>query len=266
MIAASIVTYHTPDRELVRCLESLRGGGFSDVYVIDNSRCDATRRLCDAEGGVTYIPQKNVGYGAAHNIALRRSLGKGVRYHLVLNPDVAFLGSSIVSAVDYLDAHPEVGALQPRICNPDGSEQFTVHMLPTPWDLILRRFMPRFMCVSRRQRYDLRHVDRSVPFNPPCHQGSFMLLRCSVLEKVGLFDERFFMYPEDIDMTRRIHEVARTEYYPYITVIHDHRAASYHSFRMLGVHVVNMIKYFNKWGWLQDPQRCNFNRPFRQTR
>ncbi len=88
-----------------------------------------------------------------------------------------------------------------------------------------------------------------------------MFLRCSAINKVGLFDERFFMYPEDIDLTRRIHRHFRTVSFPDVTVIHDHRAQSYHDPRLLRIHIVNMIRYFNKWGWLFDSERRRFNSP-----
>nr|WP_304642651.1 hypothetical protein [uncultured Muribaculum sp.] len=79
------------------------------------------------------------------------------------------------------------------------------------------------------------------------------------MKRVGLFDERFFMYPEDIDLSRRLHRMYRTIYYPGITVVHRHRAASYHNSRMLWIHIVNMMKYFNKWGWFFDRERKEFN-------
>ena len=87
-----------------------------------------------------------------------------------------------------------------------------------------------------------------------------MLLRCDTLREVGLFDERFFMYPEDIDLTRRIHAVAKTIFYPYVKVVHNHRRASYHSLRMTLIHIANMVRYFNKWGWFFDRARRRINR------
>ena len=90
-----------------------------------------------------------------------------------------------------------------------------------------------------------------------------MMLRMKALCDIGGFDERFFMYPEDIDLTRRIHQQYRTMYVPFVTVVHHHRAASYKSPRMLRIHIVNMIRYFNKWGWLFDAERRRINRTLR---
>lgn len=259
MVAASIVTYHTDDEELRRCLSSLSPKLFDRITVIDNSSSENTRRLCAQWQGVTYCPSENIGYGAAHNIAIRQSLADGLRYHLVLNTDIRFNDRDFPILIHYMDSHPDTGALQPMILSPDGTQQYTVRLLPTPFDLILRRFLPGNMMQKRRNRYELRHIDHTRPFNAPYHQGSFMLLRCEALRDVGLFDERFFMYPEDIDLTRRIHERWRTMYVPDMKVIHDHKAESYHSFRMLRIHIINMIRYFNKWGWFFDRSRKRFN-------
>ena len=81
-----------------------------------------------------------------------------------------------------------------------------------------------------------------------------------VLQDIGGFDERFFMYGEDIDLSRQIHEKYATLYCPYAKVIHAHAAASYHSWKMLMVHIVNVSRYFNKWGWFFDPARKAINK------
>ena len=86
-----------------------------------------------------------------------------------------------------------------------------------------------------------------------------MLFRIDALKEVGLFDERFFMYPEDIDITRRIHAKWKTLFWPEVSIIHEHQAASRHNIKMLMIHLYNMIKYFNKWGWFFDPLRKKFN-------
>lgn len=259
VIAASIVTYRTDDNELSRCIDSLDMSALDMVYVIDNSCSEHTRILCGERERVEYIPSDNIGYGAAHNIALRKSLALRRDYHLVLNPDIWFNPADIRPLLDYMESNTDVGTLQPQILNPDGSLQYTVKQVPSPFDLILRRFLPKMLFPRRRDAYELRHMDHSKPFNAPVHQGSFMLLRCSALHRVGLFDERFFMYPEDIDLTRRIHACFRTMFVPSVKVIHDHHAQSYKDLHMLRIHVCNMIRYFNKWGWFIDRQRTEFN-------
>jgi GT2 family glycosyltransferase len=94
----------------------------------------------------------------------------------------------------------------------------------------------------------------------PYLSGCFMLLRTSALIDVGLFDERFFMYPEDVDLTRRIAARYETIFFPHVSVYHEHGAASRKSLKMFAVHFFNMVRYFNKWGWLVDPGRRELNR------
>ena len=91
-----------------------------------------------------------------------------------------------------------------------------------------------------------------------------MLTRVRALNDVGLFDERFFMYPEDIDLTRRINRHYTTMYVPSVNVVHDHRAASYKNHRMMWIHSANMIRYFNKWGWIWDSERREINKKLRR--
>ena len=86
-----------------------------------------------------------------------------------------------------------------------------------------------------------------------------MLLRTQAVQQARLFDERFFMYPEDMDLTRRIHRDYLTVFFPHATIIHNHEKASYKSLKMLWIHIVNMCRYFNKWGWFCDKERTLFN-------
>ena len=87
-----------------------------------------------------------------------------------------------------------------------------------------------------------------------------MFLRVSSIKEVGIFDERFFMYPEDIDLTRRIHRRYKTIFYPNVSVIHRHEKASFKSLKMKLIHVINMIKYFNKYYWFLDLERLKINK------
>lgn len=260
MLTISIVTYHTETDELVSCLASLDLSVVDKVYVIDNGSEERLREFCRNYPFIEYHGRPNLGYGTGHNFAIRESLKRGSDYHLVLNSDVRFDVSVLPQAIEYMDANPEVGLLHPAVYYPDGRIQHTVRLLPTPIDVFGRRFLPNRLFEKRNRYYTLADADRSRSMNVPNHQGSFMFLRTSVLREIGLFDERFFMYPEDMDLTRRIHERYRTMYWPGISVIHDHRAASYSDLHMLSIHIRNMIRYFNKWGWFFDRKRRFFNR------
>lgn len=260
MLNVSIVTYHTAIPELEACVASLTSPFIDNIYIMDNGNEDRLRQWATGRCHVVYIPTgNNIGFGAAHNIAIRRSIVSKSDYHLVLNSDVFFDPTVIDILHGFMDGDPSVGLLQPKILNPDGSMQYTCRRLPTPLDVFGRRFLPKILMRRRNRRYMLQDLDPNTPHNIPYHQGSFMFIRVSSIIRDGLFDERFFMYPEDIDLTRRIHRHSQTLFYPYVTVVHAHRAASYHNLRMTCIHIVNMIRYFNKWGWFFDAERRRFN-------
>lgn len=259
-LTASIVLYKTDGDELRRCVTCLRDGGVERIMAIDNSPDTSLRALCE-ELGIEYVsPGRNLGYGAAHNIALRHAIDADTTYHLVINTDVWFAPDTLPTIVAHMDGHPDIVQLIPSTVFPDGRRQDVVRLLPTPFDLIVRRFLPSWAFSRSRERYLLHMWDQSTELNVAYHQGSFMFLRVSALREVGLFDERFFMYPEDIDLTRRMHRVGRTVFYPGATIVHAHRAASHRPGRMMWIHLTNMARYFNKWGWLRDGERRTINR------
>lgn len=259
MITVSIVTYKTDIKELQRCIDSLRTEFVNRIYVVDNSQKEYLESFCMDIERVEYIPSDNIGYGAAHNIAIRKAIDLGSKYHLVLNSDVYFEPVVLNKLVAYMDEREDVAMVQPNIIYPSGEMQYTCRLLPTPANLVFRRFLPEKMVEGMNYRYMLKMFDHKTELNVPYHQGSFMFFRVNCFEKVGLFDERFFMYPEDIDITRRMHKHFRTMYWPGVTVVHAHRAASYKSKKMLKIHMWNMCKYFTKWGWVFDSERKDWN-------
>ncbi len=260
MLTVSIVTYFTPGDELEECFRSIDSDIVDEIIVIDNSRCDSTRDICGRTPKVRYIPNDNIGYGRAHNMALRDSISKNQRYHLVLNSDVSFDPAILKKIAGYMDEHADVATLQPAIFYPDGRPQYTCRLLPTPVDLLARRFLPDKWVEKRNYRYLLKQSDRTHTLNLPQHQGSFMFMRIDALRDVGIFDERFFLYGEDVDLTRRLHAKYKTIFWPEVRAVHKHKEESYYKFRPFRIHMVNLFRYFNKWGWFFDRQRDTWNR------
>ena len=231
------------------------------LYIVDNSPHDTLANIQSLSSRLYYIHSPhNVGYGSAHNIAIRNAIEQGSRYHVVVNPDIHFDDTVIPALTAYVDSNPDVGLVMPRVVYPNGDLQYLCKLLPTPRDLILRRFMPRNMGRKSRDRYELRHWSYDCEANIPSLSGCFMFLSLQAINDVGMFDERYFMYGEDIDLSRRIHDRYKTMYYPGVTIVHDHQQASYHNAKMLRIHIANIIKYFNKWGWFFDRQRRIVNR------
>jgi hypothetical protein len=262
-ITASIVLYNTPESDLARLLDCIRHSSISvDTYLIDNSPL-TTDLSFNHHPRVTYIrAAKNKGYGAGHNSAIRYILDKA-EFHFVLNPDIYFGPRELEEMVKFMTTDPTIGQLMPKVTYPDGSLQYLCKLLPHPADLILRRFsFGPFRRAARlhMERFELRDTDYNKVMDVPYLSGCFMLLRTSALRQIGLFDERFFMYLEDVDLCRRMNSAFRTVFYPIATVAHDHARESYRSRRALWMHMVNSIRYFNKWGWFSDPERTRINR------
>lgn len=260
MLTVSIVTYHTAEQELCSALNCLETPEVAHIWVIDNGREERIREICKRYNKVRYIEADNVGYGAGHNIAIREALKENYApYHLVMNTDIQFDSSIFGRLSSEMDAHPKIGCIQPKILSPAGAPQYNGRRLPTPFDLMTRILFPESWFKRGRARYLLKYLDLDKPWNIPYHSGSFMFLRLNTLREVGLFDERFFLYPEDIDLTRRIHRDHITLYWPEVSIVHSHRAASKKVPKLFWIHAVNIIRYFNKWGWWKDPERRRFN-------
>lgn len=260
MITASIVIYHTPFHELLKVVNCVLDSPVICLYIIDNSTNDESRKITKLSEKIRYIHSVNLGYGAGHNIAIREVIEYGARFHVVINPDIFFEKGTLEKLLDYIENRVEVGQIMPKVIYPDGKLQYLCKLIPTPLDLIFKRFLPAYFTRKRLMKFQLRFTEYQYEMNVPYLSGCFMFFRVEALKKVGLFDERFFMYPEDIDITRRIHREYKTMFYPEVTIIHDHAAASYQSRKMLKIHMVNMIRYFNKWGWFWDPERRKMNR------
>lgn len=276
MLNISIVLYRPKWEQEVLPLvqELLRVKSLRKIYLLDNTeaayRKTETARQKDtlaAQFGtvkVRYMAlEENMGYGRAHNIALRESAYYKTKLHLVMNSDIRVKAEDIDAMHDWMIAHPKVGLLMPKVLNPDGTQQYLAKRLPAPIDVFGRRFLPESLIAKRNKRYELRDMDLTRPVNAPYLSGCFMLLRTKAAVEAGLFDERYFMYPEDIDLTRTIHRNWLTLYYPEWSIVHAHARDSYKNKHMLRIHIRNMCRYFNKWGWLFDPERRAFNRePF----
>ncbi len=265
-INVSIVLFKN-DQDLVKkaiysCVNSVL---INRIYLIDNSPTDILSCLASLNSRIEYIFNgANLGFGKAHNIALKRSIEENIPYHLVLNPDVYFKGGVLEELYNFMENNPDVGLVMPKVLYPDGTLQYLCKLLPTPLDLFGRRFLNfgsfKKIVEKRNEIYELRFTGYDKIMEVPYLSGCFMFIRTEVLKKVGLFDERFFMYLEDTDLSRRIHRVAKTVYYPYVYIYHEYGKGSYKSLKLLYYHIKSAIKYFNKYGWFFDKEREEINR------
>lgn len=264
MLTASIVTYNTSPKLLQTVISCATNSVIERIYVIDNSAGDLLRDFVRSlSDKVEYIHgQGNIGYGAAHNIAIQQAIETGADYHIVLNPDIQFRPQDIQVLCEYMDSHPDVGWLMPRVVYPDGRLQYLCKLLPTPMDLIGRRFLGFLPHIKRRdRRFELQNSGYDREMDVPFCSGCFMFLRITTLQDIGLFDDRIFMYGEDLDLSRRINTSGRwrTRFWPGVTITHAHNKESYRSRKMLWIHMKSIIYYFNKYGWLFDRERYHIN-------
>ncbi len=261
VLTSSIVLYKTNHTELSNAIASFFPSSTRHLILIDNSPTDDLKNFANSEY-ITYIKNPtNSGYGSAHNIGIKKAIELGSKYHIVLNPDIEFTPLILAELTSYMDANPDVGYLLPKVTYADGELQYLCKLLPTPGDLIFRRFLPKWKFLAKKNDlYTLMHSGYDKTFNPPCLSGCFMLLNLEIIKKHDLFfDEKYFMYCEDFDLIRRIHRVAKTVFYPECTIIHNHAKQSYKSKKMLNAHIKSAIYYFNKFGWFFDKERKHFN-------
>ncbi len=261
-LSISIVTYETAPALLETVLSSIAGSAISKrVYIVDNSSSHNLKDIAENYGAIYFHPGRNLGFGRGHNLALK-AVGSSSKYHLILNPDVSFGPSVLHEIYEFMDLNPGIGWLMPRILYPDGSQQDLCKRLPTPWNLLSRRFLAiraaSFLQKNQR-RFRCEDVDLSKPRSVPNLSGCFAFVRTNLLQAVGGFDERFFLYLEDTDLVRRIGEISHTVFYPYVSVYHVRGRGSYRDFKLLGYHLRSAVQYFCKWGWLIDDKRKKVN-------
>ena len=261
MINVSIVTYLTPLEDVLNavstCCKSLL---VENIFVIDNSPDDSLCEALPSENKVKYIHNpSNPGYGAAHNIALKKSLLQNMPFHLVLNADVIFDYRILEQIVLYANRYRSIGLISPKILHEDGSVQCSRKLLPTPLNMFLRAFLPQSFRTRIDDKFQLKYFGYNRTLYVPYVSGAFMFFRTSVLEKIGVFDERFFLYPEDIDLSRRVAQDSEVRFIPDFVITHKYGGATRKSLRMFIIHAFNMCRYFNKWGWIFDKGRRDLN-------
>ncbi len=222
------------------------------LILIDNSSNSSLKDIIFDER-VEYLKMPyNVGFGAAHNVAIKRAFELKSQYHIVLNPDIYFEKGTLEKIQEYMDTNLEIGHLMPKVLYPNGEIQYLCKTNPTVFDLFARRFLPKSLqklFKSRMVRYDFQDRDYDqIMYDIPYLSGCFMFLRTETLKKVGYFDERIFMYIEDADLTRRFLQQSHTVYYPEATVFHYFAKGSHKSWKLTWYSIQGAYVYFRKWG------------------
>jgi N-acetylglucosaminyl-diphospho-decaprenol L-rhamnosyltransferase len=232
-----IVNYNVRDM-LRNCLASVydsRGDFSFQVCVVDNGSSDGSADMVEESfAQARLIRSENRGYAAGNNLGLRSfgfgKLGTGPgegerpRYILLLNPDTELPPAALADMLAFLDARPQAGVAGPRLVREDGSlDKACRRSFPTPEVAFYRlsglsRLFPHS---PRFGRYNVTYLSPHVTSEIDSVVGAFMLIRAEVLDQIGLLDERYFMYAEDLDFCYRAKAAGWQVWYnPGVTVLH----------------------------------------------
>lgn len=264
LLSVSIVVYKTPVEILRRTLESLELAAKPletvSVTLVDNASGGGYPRqwqqlVASFEQRPGYVLSlleagANRGYGAGHNLALESGVGE---YHLVLNPDVELDARSLETAIGYLREARDVALLSPFARGSGGRQEFLCKRYPSVLVLGLRAFCPALgerLCPGRMARYEMRELaGLETPVDVPLASGCFMLFRGEQFLRVGAFNERFFLYFEDFDLSLRIGRLGRVRYHPAVGITHHGGYAARKGFRHLWMFFRSGVRFFRQHGW-----------------
>ena len=241
-ISVVIVSYNVCHL-LDECLDSVEralDGIEGDIYVVDNNSSDGTvETLQPKHPQVHFISNKeNVGFARANNQAIRQS---DAEYVLLLNPDTVVYEPTIKGCLDFMDAHPEAGGAGVRMLTREGTvAPESRRAVPTPWVAMLKM-------LGFTKRYYMSHLSWDQPAQIEVVSGAYYLLRRKALDQVGLLDENFFMYGEDIDLSYRLLKGGWQNWFlPFDIVHYKGESTQKSSFRYVHVFYQAMLIFFRK--------------------
>jgi len=248
-ISASIVIYKENKETLKKIMDSFLSIIYTkkELIIIDNSPTEELKTFCQSFENVKYIfSGKNLGFGAGHNLAFKKLKEKS-DIHMIINPDVYFNSDEISSFLNWFYEQKEISLATTKVCYPDGENQNIVRNVPTIIDLIKRKL--------KIDSGELHIQDNSIKEVPFAH-GCFFIFKTEVFEKLGGFDERFFMYMEDLDIFIRAKKYGKTVINTNYKIYHEFRKGSSKSFKLLKYHIISAYKFFKKYN-NQDLQDYN---------
>jgi GT2 family glycosyltransferase len=260
-ISASIVLYNTNAIELQKAIDGIFLSKLEvKLYLIDNSSNDNLKVFQSDK--IIYIHNpSNPGFGAAHNIAIKKAIEAGSKYHFIVNPDIYCKEDVVSTMIQFMQNDPEIGMMMPQILNDDDTIQNLPKLLPSPYSVLMRKLkFPKFLYHQFINNYELRFVPKNKSYSAPILSGCFTLLNLDAIKKVGLYDDKFFMYFEDWDLSRRMHQEYKTIYFPEVSVYHGYESGANKNSRLFKIFIHSAITYFNKWGWFFDFERSKINK------
>lgn len=264
-----IINHKTPDL-LHQCLDSILKNhpdvGREQILVIDNFSQDRTLEMMQREFSEIKVlaSEFNSGFAAAINWGINNA-PPGTEYFLFLNPDIIVQDQAIKKMLEFMEEHPDVALIGPKLLNPDLSVQSSCRRFMTPKLILYRRtFLGHFSFAQKAlKKFLMEDIDHSKVQEVDWIFGACMMVRGKTVAEVGIMDERYFLYFEDMDWCRRFWEKGwKVCYYPKAQMIHYHRrdSATHSGFWALfnqatRIHIKSAIKYFIKYFGIPKPRQ-----------
>jgi len=253
-ISIIIVNYKSKDK-LISCLDSISKSNLTslsyEIIVVENNSGDDLSDISYPNLKIIISPD-NLGMGGGNNLGLKDSGGEFI---LISNPDIIFESNTILNLYNYFKSDTTIGLIGPKLINPDGSLQYSCVRFPKFYTPLLRRTAIGSFFPTTLDHYLMKHTDHNQVQSVDWLLGAcFMVRRSDIKDK--LFDERYFMYFEDVDLCRQINNRGQSVvYYPLVQVIHDHARQSaglpwYQALfkdKIAREHLKSAFRYFNKW-------------------
>lgn len=239
-ISASIVIYKENKETLKKIMDSFLSIIYTkkELIIIDNSPTEELKTFCQSFENVKYIfSGKNLGFGAGHNLAFKKLKEKS-DIHMIINPDIYFKGSEISDFLLWFYNDKDISLCTTKVCYLNGEKQNIVRNIPTPLDLLKRKFK-----ISTGEIDIDNNSIQEIPFA----HGCFLVFKTEVFSKINGFDERFFMYMEDIDIFIRAKQYGKTAINTNYSIFHEFRKGSSKSFKLLKFHLISAYKFFKKY-------------------
>ena len=247
-ISGCIVTFNninTIDSCVQSILKWTQGYDFQ-LYIIDNGSIDGTVQFLEKKYPNIVIIQNlnNIGFGGGHNVIIEQL---NSLYHFVINPDIVVEQDFIAPLIRFMEEHPNVGMITPKVINMDGNEQHLPKEYPTIRFLGISK-IPGFQYLRKEYTRSERKIVKPEEIN--FCTGCFFCIRTNLFREIGGFDNRYFLYFEDADLTRKVKDKNKSViFYPNVSVKHRWKRDNVRSIKGIWIEIKSMIKYFNKWGW-----------------
>jgi len=245
MLSATIVLYKNDIKMLRNAVESfLKTPIDKKLFLIDNSPTNILKKEFNHPDIEYIFIGKNIGYGRGNN-SISNRIKERSTYHLILNPDVYFNESVILSLIEKLKTNTNVSVIAPRTLYPNGNFQHSCRRYPTFSELLFRR-LKVFKSITDKGEY--KDIDLSKSFYPDFIQGAFLLFKTKDFIHLNGFDNRYFMYMEDVDICRKIDTTKKKKlYYPKVEVYHYYTQGSAKNIKLFFHHFLSAVQYFYKW-------------------